>query len=120
MAVTNTFETLHAMFKVIFCKSIWDGDTPESSTTFALLRREETLPFAPGPGMEISWQGVPQAIVAVRWEPAESRFVCNMKDDCRHYIDVDTYDFEWLLRFAIDNGWSVVAKEKLSSHERHE
>lgn len=108
------------MFKAIFCKSIWDGDSPESSTTLALLQREETLPFAPTPGLEISWHGVPQALMTARWETAESRFVCTMKDECRHSIGADTYDFELLLQFAIKNGWSIVSKEQLSSHERGE
>lgn len=108
------------MFKAIFCKSIWDGDSPESSTMFALLQREEKLPFSPTPGVEISWGGVPQALIKVRWEVAESHFVCNMKDECRHAIGADDYDFDWLLKPAIDNGWSLVAKQELSPRRIHD
>lgn len=102
------------MFKVIFCKSIWNGESPESSTMLALLKREITLPFAPTPAVEISWGGMPEAIIKVRWDVASSHFVCNMKDECRHSIDAYIYDFDWLLKSAIDDGWSIIAKEELS------
>ena len=102
------------MFKTFFCKSIWDGDDPESSTMFAMLQRQETLAFAPTPGMQISWHGVAHPLIAVRWEVDEQHFVCNMKDEFRHSIDDDTYEFDWLLKFATDNGWSLVSKEQWS------
>jgi len=97
------------MFNVEFCKTIWDGESPESSTKFAMLHRSETLPFAPTPGVEIMWGVVPEAIRTVRWQPARVCFVCNMKDEFPYEIGSYTYDFAWLLDHAISTGWTVVS-----------
>lgn len=100
------------MFKTIFCKSIWDGESPESSSYLAILHREEDLPFAPTLGVEIYWGlDMPQALVRVRWEISENRFVCNMKDEFPHEIGVDEYDFDWLVTNAVQDGWTLIAKK---------
>lgn len=101
------------MHKAIFVKSIWDSDTAESSKALALFQREEALPFAPVPGVEMSWRGMSQAVVAVRWEVETNCFICTMKSEYPHSIDLDDYDFEWLVQSAINNGWLLVAKNQL-------
>lgn len=100
------------MFKTIFCKSIWDGESPELSKSFVLLQREENLPFAPTPGIEIFWgHEMPQAPVRVRWEVSGNMFVCNMRDEFPHEIGVDEYDFDWLVTDAVESGWTLIAKK---------
>ena len=102
------------MFKTIFCKSIWDGESPESSKSLALLQREENLPFAPTPGVEIFWdREIPQAPVRVRWEISNNMFVCNMRDVFPHEIGADEYDFDWLVTDAVHSGWTLIAKRSV-------
>jgi len=104
------------MFKTIFCKLIWDGENPKSSKYFAILQREEDLPFAPTPGVEIFWgDEMPQALVRVRWEVSKNSFVCHMEDEFpyENEEDIYDYDFDWLVTRAVDVGWTLISKQKM-------
>ena len=102
------------MFKVVFYKTIWDGQTPETSKTMAMLQREETLPFPPSLEVQMFWSiESPQAPTSVRWDVADQRFACAMRDEFPHEIGVDEYDFEWLLEHAENSGWKLVSKRRI-------
>jgi hypothetical protein len=102
------------MYKVVFFKSIWDGETPETARNFAVFRREETLPFAPSVGVEFFWgRGFPNSPKSVRWEFDESLFVCTMPDEFPHEIELDEYDYRWLIENAALDGWTLVSNKAI-------
>jgi hypothetical protein len=103
------------MFKAVFCKSIWDGENPESSSTVALFQREENLPFTPQPGIEIYWgREKSKAPLRVRWDVSSEIFVCDMEDEFPHWIDCDNFDFEWLISNAVESGWRLISKHPVN------
>ena len=102
------------MYKVIFCKSIWDGETFETARNFTSFRREETLPFAPNMGVEFFWGiELPISPKSVRWVFDESLFVCTMPDEFPHKIERYDYDYEWLIKRATEDGWTLVSSHEL-------
>lgn len=102
------------MFNVVFYKAIWDGLTPETSKTMALVQREEILPFPPSLGIQMFWgRDKPQAPASVRWDVSDQKFLCAMQDEFPHEIDLDEYDFEWLLANAEISGWKLIVKQSV-------
>jgi len=100
------------VFKTFFHKLIWDGETVDLSKHFAILQREESLPFAPTPGMTFFWgTDKPALATEVRWDFAEQRFACKAEDEFAHTIGIDDYDFDWLLKNAQDSGWTLISKQ---------
>ncbi|HYR06010.1 MAG TPA: hypothetical protein VEP71_04935 [Gallionella sp.] len=99
------------MFKVVFCKNIWDGEDSESSKVMAIYTKEVQLPFAPQPNIKISWSsGKPQSPITVRWEVEDGKFVCDMEDEFVHWSSGYEYDFKWLTFRAEEDGWKLVGK----------
>jgi hypothetical protein len=102
------------MFKTIFCKTIWDCDSPESSKYFVIFQREEHLPFAPTFGVEIFWgRDMPQAPEHIRWNVSDSTFVCTMKNEFPHEDEECEYDFDWLVANAVKSGWTLIGKNSV-------
>jgi len=99
------------MFKIIFCKNIWDGESPESSKFMAVYTKEEQLPFVPQPDIKIFWgNGKPKAPIKVCWDVVEGRFICDMEDEFVHWVSCYEYDFKWLTSRAEIEGWKLIDK----------
>jgi hypothetical protein len=98
------------MFKVIFVKTVWDGDAPETSSTMVLLSREATLPVAPVPGIEYFWGLTkPEAPKTIRWDFLKEAFVCVMPDEFPG-DGIDDFDFDGLVKYLLDGEWNRVGE----------
>lgn len=98
------------MFKVTFWKTVWNGSSPESSTSHSVFQKIENLPFVPNSLVQFSWplELLPAAPASVRWDFEERQFVCTMPDEFPHEIEFDKYDYEWLVKHSKDCGWFLV------------
>lgn len=97
------------MFKTVFIKQIFNSAGPKPDAQFAVLRRDETLPFAPSPGQEIFWpDGRPLKLAAVTWNIAESSFSCRVEDDYCDPFSIDGIDFDELVEETRQSGWKLV------------
>lgn len=104
------------MFKVIFSKTIFNGETLESSTEMAHFKKIDRLPFVPTPEIEIFWgRDKPQSPMNIYWDINEHHFVCYMKDEFHYDIGCDQYDFDWLCSNALLSDWECIGKNTIDS-----
>ena len=97
------------MFKSIFVKQIFNSQEASDDVEFAVLNREEQLPFAPCPGHEFFWGcGKTQKIVTAIWHIEDSYFSCGLEDEFPDEIHIDGCDFNELVSTAQEDGWSLV------------
>lgn len=69
------------MYKVILIKFVWDSDSQESSTEWAMLSRIVELPFVPFPGLgvQLPMQRV-WRLQSADWDVEEQLFRCRADD----------------------------------------
>lgn len=104
------------MFKVIFWKTILNGDNWDLSTKFATFQRIEDLPFAPSPLIQFSWPLglLPEAPVSVSWNSLDQQFTCTMPEEFPHIFQNCTYDYQWLVEHAKQCGWKLIKETEIS------
>lgn len=96
------------MFKVFFHKYVFDADREDPEARFAVLTREESLPFAPSPGHEILWPlEKSQKIIASVWSTEHGGFRCRVQDVFTVSIRLDDPDFDEYLEDAPERGWKI-------------
>jgi len=96
------------MFKVAFFKYIFDSQHEDPNARFAVLTREEILPFAPVPGQEIQWPLLRvQKIVSSEWSTEHQGFRCRIEDEYTVTFRIDDLDFDEYLEDAPERGWKV-------------
>lgn len=97
------------MFRVVFIKHIFDAADANPKARFAVLTREEMLPFAPTPGHEVAWpMDLAQRISSSTWNCDEQKFMCRIDDEFTVNLDVDAFDFNEYIDDAPSRGWRVV------------
>lgn len=98
------------MFKVIFQKYVFDSDHEDSEARFAVLFREEVVPFAPQPGQEIQWPlERSQKIVGSTWSTEHQSFRCRVEDEYTVNFRLDAPDFDEYLEDAPERGWKITS-----------
>ena len=96
------------MFNVAFLKYVFDSDRDDPNARFAVLSREEMLPFAPQPGIEIQWSlERPQKVITSTWNAEYSGFRCRIEDDYADNFSIDEPNFDGCLDDAPERGWKV-------------
>lgn len=96
------------MYKVAFVKYVLDSDRDDTKARFAVLQREEELPFPPYPGLEMQWPMIrPQKVVSCTWSTEHGRFTCKVEDEYTVNLDIDAPDFDEAVEQAEDEGWTV-------------
>lgn len=96
------------MFKVAFTKYVFDADHDDPKARFAVLLREEYLPFPPVPGHEINWPLIRrQKITSSTWNTEHQGFTCRLEDEYTVNLDPDAPDFDEAIELASDEGWTV-------------
>lgn len=97
------------MFTVVFIKYIFDTDSPDPKSRFAVFERQEQLPFPPSVGLEFRWiTDGPYRIVSCTWHFDYSRFWCKLEDEFPDNVSLDGLNFEELLERAQSSGWPLV------------
>jgi len=97
------------MYRTIFVKQIFNAREPGPRAEFAVLRREEALPFAPCPGHEFLWEdGPPQKVRAATWNIGDACFSCMVEDTFVDPFSIDAPEFEELVEEAKKSGWTLV------------
>ncbi len=98
------------VYKVVFIKHIVDAQREDPDARFAVLTREETLPFAPVPGQEIQWPLLPtQKIISSAWSTEHMGFRCRLEDKYAVSLRLDALDFDDYLEAAPMMGWKICA-----------
>jgi hypothetical protein len=96
------------MFKVTFVKYIFDSDHDDAKARFAVLSREEVLPFVPQVGIEIMWPlEKTQEIVECAWRTEHDDFRCRVEDFYAVNFSLDAPDFDEYLDDSPERGWAV-------------
>lgn len=96
------------MFKVTFVKYVFDSDHGDPKARFAVLFREEILPFAPQVGIEIIWpMEKNQRIVECAWVAENKAFRCRVEDFYALNFNIDVPNFDDFLDDSFDTGWST-------------
>lgn len=96
------------MFKVIFVKYVFDSEGEDPNARFAVLVREESLPFAPVPGHEIQWPLLKnQRVISSTWNCERQSFTCRVENEYTVNLDPDAFDFDESVADAPDSGWAV-------------
>lgn len=93
------------MFKVILIKHVWNSDSPETSTKWALFSRIVELPFVPIPGLGV--QLPMQRVWRLRsadWDVEEQLFRCCADD--QYMEGIDDYFEDWLEELR-EAGWKL-------------
>ena len=98
------------MFKAAFEKCVFDSDSDDKNARFAVLSRQEVLPFAPLPGQAIQWPlEIVQKIISSAWSTEYECFKCRVEDEYTVNARLDAPDFDEYLTMALDRGWTVAA-----------
>ena len=96
-------------FKTLFIKQIFNAEEASADAQFAILQREELLPFAPSLGQEFFWAYEhPQKLVSVIWHFGDSHFSCKVEDEFTDELGIDSFDFDELVENAKVGGWTLV------------
>ena len=99
------------MYKVIFKKTIVDGDEITAKQQI-VLSHEESIPFVPVQKMHILWgkSQRPEKIKTSLWDVTENQFVCFIETeysskgtDCNGQ---QINDYDALIKRAKETGWS--------------
>lgn len=98
------------MFKVIFWKSIWNGNSCDTSTSYSVFKRVGELPFAPSPLMQFNWGLGTEVPKSVCWDFEAHQFVCTMPEEFPFEFREDKFDYKWLVENANMRGW-ILEKE---------
>lgn len=98
------------MYKVKLTKEVWNGITPESSSTFAALTNETELPFVPFPGLSLALPG-PRSweVESVTWCVTDQIFHCKIKDHFVNPLSINE-DFDSQLEFLVEIGWKLIGR----------
>ena len=98
------------IFKVVLCRSIWDGRTQDESKNFATMTRDVQLPFPPSAGLQLCVAAdMPRDIARVRYDIEAERFVCHFEDEFINVLDLDALEFDELIADGIEWGWKHVS-----------
>ena len=98
------------MYRVTFHKYVFDAERDDPDAQFAVLTREESLPFAPVPGQEIQWPlERSQKILASAWSTEHGGFRCRVEDEYTVSLRIDGPDFDEYLEDAPGRGWTVAS-----------
>lgn len=98
------------MYKVQLTKEVWNGKTPESSSTFAALTNETDLPFVPFPGLSLALPGPRSWVIeSVTWDVTDQTFHCKIKD---HFVNPTSIneDFDDQLDHLVGIGWKLIGR----------
>ena len=99
---------LNRMYSTVFIKYVFDSDHEDTDARFAVLTREELLPFAPQPGQEVQWPlERSQKILSSTWSTEHKGFRCRVEDECTVNIQLDAPDFDEYLEDAPERGWKI-------------
>ncbi|MBW8832083.1 MAG: hypothetical protein JF606_22240 [Burkholderiales bacterium] len=98
------------MFNIIFYKYVFDSDHEDLDARFAVLTREESLPFTPQPGQEIQWPlERSQKILSSAWSTEHQGFRCRVEDQYTVNFKIDEPDFDEYLEDASERGWKLAS-----------
>jgi hypothetical protein len=98
------------MFNVAFQKYVFDAERDDPKARFAVLTREESLPFAPLPGQEIQWPlERSQKILTSVWSTEHQGLRCRVEDECTVNRQIEAPDFDEYLEDAPERGWTVAS-----------
>lgn len=95
------------MYKVLLTKNVWNGRSPETSSTLAVLSTEIELPFVPFVGLSLqllqqrNWK-----LRTVMWDVTEQLFHCDTDDQFIDLLNIDD-DFDNRLEHLVEAGWKL-------------
>lgn len=96
------------MYKTMLVINVWDGRSPETSSTFAALCTETELPFAPFPGLSLQLPGQRQwTLKTAAWNVTEHIFHCETDDLFINPLNIDD-DFDEKLNYLVKIGWKLL------------
>lgn len=96
------------MFSITFHKYVFEASEEDPDARFAVLIRDERLPFAPVPGHEVKWPLVKtQKITSSVWNTELGCFWCRLEDEYTINHDQDSPHFDEYLEQAPDSGWRI-------------
>lgn len=98
------------MYKIMLVINVWNGRSPETSSTFAGLCTETELPFAPFPGLSLQLPMPRQwKLKSVAWNVTEQIFHCETDDLFINPLNIDD-DFDGKLNFLVEIGWKLLGR----------
>lgn len=103
------------MFKALLARTIYDGTAEETSTRYAVLTKEVSLPFPPTLDIGISLGSPgPTKLRRITWNHDAAHFLCDFEEEFdTGMVDVMPH-MDFLLSLAARDGWTVVSIDPVS------
>lgn len=96
------------MFSITFHKYVFEASEEDPDARYAVLIRDERLPFAPVQGHEVKWPLVKtEKITSSVWNTELGSFWCRLEDEYTINCDLDAPDFDEYLELALGSGWRI-------------
>lgn len=96
------------MFKVTLSVYLWDSHSELEASRWVNFYKELELPFAPFPGLELSFPlERPVRLRRVSWDTEGRSFRCTGEDFCLDAASLEAPDFDEWIEEAESNGWRV-------------